>query len=126
MSAHHAASLSPVGAEDGAPLHLFIPAAHHGPRGRANGGFAAGTFASLVSGPAAVRLVRPVPLERTFDVQWAGTETGPETLVLAGGQLVAQVSPCPGLRGCCHPSSRPTRRRWRPARRTPCAASGTR
>lgn len=70
---------------------LRISAAHHGPRDRANGGFAAGTFASRVSGPAAVRLERAVPLERSFDVK----ETGREIMIVDGGELVARVSPCP-------------------------------
>lgn len=43
---------------------LRIPQAHNGPRGHANGGFACGAFAQLVPGPATVRLLRMVPLER--------------------------------------------------------------
>ena len=40
----------------------------NGPRRRANGGFAAGTFADLVGGTATVALRRMVPLDRSFAV----------------------------------------------------------
>lgn len=40
----------------------------NGPRRRANGGMAAGAFASVVPGPATVRLLTGVRLDRDFDV----------------------------------------------------------
>ena len=53
------------------PVHPAAPAIEprmNGPRRYANGGFAAGTFADLVGGTAAVTLLRKVPLARSFDV----------------------------------------------------------
>jgi hypothetical protein len=43
---------------------LRLDGRENGPRGRSNGGFAAGTFAGLVGGTARVRLHAKVPLER--------------------------------------------------------------
>ena len=43
----------------------------NGPRNKANGGFAAGTFAALVGGTATVNLHRPIPLGRAFGVAWS-------------------------------------------------------
>ena len=45
-----------------------LEARMNGPRRRANGGFAAGTFADLVGGTASVTLHRTVPLGRSFAV----------------------------------------------------------
>jgi hypothetical protein len=84
-----------AGAEraDSAPVRLRIPAAHHGPRDRANGGFACGTFASIIPGPAAVRLERPVPLERYLDVEKVSTEV----IIRDGGDVIARVCPRPAF-----------------------------
>ena len=53
---------------------LRIAARLNGPRDHANGGFACGTFASVARGPAAVRLLRGVPLEQDL----VATPTGDE------------------------------------------------
>lgn len=59
----------------------------NGPRRRANGGFAAGTFADLVGGTATVALRRMVPLDRSFAV----LETPDGLTVLDGDDVVATV-----------------------------------
>jgi len=58
--------------QEPAPPSLRLLQAYNGPHGSANGGFACGTFAQLVSGPAAVRLDRKVPLERDFVARRTG------------------------------------------------------
>ena len=66
------------------------PALHptmNGPRNKANGGFAAGTFAALVGGTATVNLHRPVPLGRPFGVAWSGSSC----TVTDGLETVASV-----------------------------------
>jgi hypothetical protein len=45
---------------------LRIAAELNGPRHHANGGFASGTFASVVAGTSEVRLLRKIPLERAL------------------------------------------------------------
>jgi hypothetical protein len=59
----------------------------NGPRRRANGGFAAGTFADLVGGTATVALRRMVPVGRSFAV----LETADGLTVLDGSDVVASV-----------------------------------
>jgi hypothetical protein len=59
----------------------------NGPRRRANGGFAAGTFADLVGGTATVALRRMVPLGRSFAV----LDTPDGLTVLDGDGVVATV-----------------------------------
>ena len=59
----------------------------NGPRRRANGGFAAGTFADLVGGTATVALRRMVPVGRSFAV----LETADGLTVLDGSDVVATV-----------------------------------
>ncbi|WP_167880497.1 hypothetical protein [Nocardioides guangzhouensis] len=59
----------------------------NGPRRRANGGFATGTFADLVGGTATVALHRTVPLGRSFAV----LETPEGLAVLDGDDVVATV-----------------------------------
>ena len=49
---------------------LALDTTMNGPRGVANGGFAAGTFAVLVGGTATVSLRRPVPLDTRFGIAW--------------------------------------------------------
>ncbi len=49
---------------------LALDITMNGPRGAANGGFAAGTFAVLTGGTAKVTLRRPVPLATRFGVGW--------------------------------------------------------
>ncbi len=66
----------------------------NGPRRRANGGFACGTFAALVSGPAAVTLHRPVPVGRDLRITRASDGSASVHLAsgLRGNRLLATVT----------------------------------
>jgi len=82
----------------------------NGPRRRANGGMAAGTFATLVPGPAEVRLLRGVPLDRSFEAHPAGE--GFE--VTDGGRPIATVVGTDPF--VLHPPVRPSRAQAEAAR----------
>lgn len=71
-----------------AGTYLALHPTMNGPRNKANGGFAAGTFAALVGGTATVNLHRPVPLGRPFGVAWSDSGYA----VMDGLQLVASVA----------------------------------
>ena len=74
--------------ESAAGTFLALDTTMNGPRNKANGGFAAGTFADLVGGTATVTLHRPVPLDRPFGVAW----TPSSYAVMDGLQIVASVA----------------------------------
>jgi hypothetical protein len=59
-----------------------------GPPDSANGGYACGTVAALLDGPAEVTLRRPPPLDRALDVE----RIGGSVRVLAAGELIAEAS----------------------------------
>jgi hypothetical protein len=82
---------------------LKIQRRFNGPRRRANGGFATGTFADLVGGTATVTLHRGVPLDRPFGV--AGTAERLD--ILQGTTRIATVTPAEPF--VHEPPARPTR-----------------
>jgi hypothetical protein len=65
----------------------------NGPKGKSNGGFACGTFASLVGGTADVRLVRGVPL----DVDLTVDGDARQARFTSGGRLVATARATDGF-----------------------------
>ena len=98
----------------GQPVPISAPALEprmNGPRRRANGGFAAGTFADLVGGTATVSLRRMVPLGRSFGV----LATPDELAVLDGATPVATARPVTPF--VVQPPVRPTFARAEEARR---------
>lgn len=82
---------------------LRVERRYNGPRRRANGGFATGTFADLVGGTATVTLHHGVPLGRSLAV----ADTADGLGILHGGALVATVVPAEGF--VHDPPVRPTR-----------------
>lgn len=62
---------------------------HNGPRGSANGGFASGTFASIVGSPARVVLRARVPLGVGLDVTRSADDS---VTVTRGSRLIAEVT----------------------------------
>lgn len=76
---------------------------YNGPRRRANGGFATGTFADLVGGTATVTLHRGVPLGRPFGVADTATGLG----IFDRAERVATVVPAAPF--VHEPPVRPTR-----------------
>ena len=81
---------------------MVIPQRCNGGLHSGNGGYSAGVFAQLLTGPAEVNLRRPVPLDTPLDVE--RTDAGARVLhgetvvaeVVAGGELaldVPRVSP---------------------------------
>ena len=70
---------------------MSIPRRFNGPLESGNGGYCSGVFASLVEGPAAVNLRRPIPLEVPLEVVH---EAG-EARVMDGGELIAEAQPTP-------------------------------
>ncbi|MEM7160083.1 MAG: hypothetical protein AAF799_45015 [Myxococcota bacterium] len=70
---------------------VTIGARFNGPDGSANGGYACGAVASLVEGPARVRLSRPPPLDRALEVRTG--ESAGEVRVFEGEHLVATAVP---------------------------------
>lgn len=82
-----------------------IPPRFCGPPGWGNGGFACGTFAARIEGPAEVTLRKPVPLaepillERRRDGSYAASDQG--------GELVAEARVAAPLEGL-EPPARPT------------------
>lgn len=70
---------------------VTIGARFNGPDGSANGGYACGAVASLIDGPARVRLSRPPPLDQPLRVR-EGVAEG-ELQVFEGEHLVATAVP---------------------------------
>lgn len=68
---------------------ITIDPRHNGPRGAANGGFAAGSFASLVGSPARVVLRSRVPLGVSLDLTRRADDM---VEVRRGSRLIAEVS----------------------------------
>ena len=71
------------------PETIEIAARYNGPPGSANGGYAAGTFAALVDGPAEVNLRAPPPLDTPIRVE----ATAPGFEFFHGDTLVATSAP---------------------------------
>lgn len=69
---------------------VSIRRSFNGPRGSANGGFAAGTFASLLAGDATVVLRHRIPLGRKMSVAEDGAGG---LLVVRGRRTLAEVHP---------------------------------
>jgi len=69
---------------------LRIDARLNGPPRSANGGFACGTIAHAVGGTASVRLIRPVPLETSLEVE-AGVDGLVAHVIDPGHHVVAEV-----------------------------------
>src|SRR5579872_6472838 len=68
---------------------ITISSRFSGPPGVGNGGYSCGRFAALVGGVAEVTLRRPVPLEKTLEVQ----RDGSSARLLDGAALIAEVAP---------------------------------
>lgn len=66
-----------------------IGARFNGPPTTANGGYACGVFAQFISGPAAVRLRQPPPL----DTPLVATTDGDRVHITSGGTLIAEAEP---------------------------------
>jgi hypothetical protein len=75
-----------------------------GPDGIGNGGYCCGLFAGLVEGPATVKLLRPVPLERSFEAR-EGRDSVIE--IRHAGETIAEVAESAPLTGL-EPPVRPT------------------
>ncbi|HEY1486915.1 MAG TPA: hypothetical protein VGF84_12485 [Micromonosporaceae bacterium] len=69
---------------------MIIEARYNGPPGSGNGGWTAGTVASLVHGPAVVTLRIPPPLETPLE---ARPDRGTISVYAPDGILVAEVGP---------------------------------
>lgn len=72
-------------------MQVSIPARFNGPLQSGNGGYCSGIFASLIEGPTAVNLRRPIPLDQPLDVV---VENG-EARILSGGETIAEAQPAP-------------------------------
>ena len=70
--------------------NITINRRYRGPKHSANGGYAAGSLAAFVDGPAEVTLRLPPPLDRPLPV---ATEDG-RFLLLDGDAVVAEAEPC--------------------------------
>lgn len=81
--------------------HVTIEGRFNGPPDSANGGYACGTVARFLSGPAEVSLLAPPPLDRPLEVV---SEDGRVTM-RDGATQVAEARPLDGLD--CEPPVRP-------------------
>ncbi len=70
---------------------VSIPSRFNGPLHSGNGGYCSGVFSSLLDGPAAVNLRRPIPLDQALDV----VHVDGEARVMDGEQLIAEAQPAP-------------------------------
>jgi hypothetical protein len=84
---------------------VSIPARFCGPPGWGNGGFACGTFAAPIEGPAEVTLRRPVPLAEPIALE--RRPDGSYGAIAADGELIAEVRAAPPLEGI-EPPLRPS------------------
>ena len=73
---------------------ISVPSRFNGPLESGNGGYSAGVIAGLMSGPTAVNLKSPVPLDASLGIE---RTIGRDVLVRHGQTLVAVAEPAPEL-----------------------------
>lgn len=69
---------------------VTVPSRFNGPPSSGNGGYSCGVVASVVGGPVAVSLRRPVPLDRALALRH---EDDGKTCALVDGELIAEAVP---------------------------------